>query len=92
IEFAQVKFYFSAQINNVSKALALVQLYSCLDLELLKLSIQTVYSVTQMNEDNGLRVIDAKSIHAVVSIQPHKHPGFPEEERYFLWEQLGLDM
>ncbi|KAF8513227.1 hypothetical protein JB92DRAFT_2830476 [Gautieria morchelliformis] len=48
--------------------------------ELLKLSIQTVYSVTQMNEDNGLHVIDAKSIHAVVSIQPHKHPGFPEEE------------
>ncbi|KAF8522684.1 hypothetical protein JB92DRAFT_2706119, partial [Gautieria morchelliformis] len=92
IELAEVKFYFNVHINSCSKAFALVLLYSRPDETLLDASMKTVYSVTLLEEETGLHVVSAKSILAVVSIQPHNHPEYPEQQRYFVWAKLGLDM
>ncbi|KAF8493106.1 hypothetical protein JB92DRAFT_3127545 [Gautieria morchelliformis] len=40
----------------------------------------------------GMKVVDMKSIKSVISIQPH--PYFPpsDEESFFVWEKIGLQM
>ena len=72
--------------------LALVQLYSEPDQELLVKSSRALYSVTQLNQEQGLQVIEAKLITAVVSMQPHSFKRYPDEQRYFVWEQLGMEI
>jgi len=67
-------------------------LYSRPDTNLFEQSSWTVSSVTQLDDDEGLPVVDAKSIISVVSVQPHKHCLEDGYERFFVWEQLGLDM
>lgn len=68
-----------------------MSLYSRPDETLLEQSCWTVWSITELG-DLGLRVIEAKSILAVVSIQPHNHHVVPGDTRFFVWEQIGLDM
>jgi len=72
--------------------LALVQLYSEPDQELLVKSSKALYSVTQLNQEQGLQVIEAKLIISVVSMQPHSFKRHPDEQRYFVWEQLGMEI
>ena len=45
-----------------------------------------------MSDKGGLMVVEVKCIKAVVSIQPHEHRIDPGDERFFVWEQIGLDM
>jgi hypothetical protein len=57
----------------------------------LKDSYQTVYSVKKLSR--GLRVIDAKTIISVIAAIPHDHKVNGElEQRYFIWEKMGMDM
>lgn len=70
-----------------------MSLYSRPDEDLFKESNWTVWSVTEQGE-NGLRVIDAKAILSVVSVIPHEHHVCADlsDERFFIWEQMGMDM
>jgi hypothetical protein len=70
-----------------------VELYSRPDENLFKLSNWTVWSVTERGQ-TGLQVIDAKAILSVVSVIPHSHHVCPDssDERFFIWEQMGMDM
>ena len=92
IEFAEVLFYFSTTIGGELQALALVSLYSKPDLVLYEESYWTVYSVTQLAMNEGLHVVNTKSILSVVSVQPHQHHVEEGDTCFFIWEQLGLDM
>src|ERR1700679_542880 len=93
IEFAEVQYFFNAVVNNAIITLALVALYSRPDEDLFKQSNWTVWSVTELGND-ALRVIDAKAILSVVSVIPHNHHVCADssDERFFIWEQMGMDM
>ncbi|KAJ3501967.1 hypothetical protein NLJ89_g9101 [Agrocybe chaxingu] len=92
-EFAEVKFYFHARINEDRRPLALVSLLSRPDKHLFDESFSTVWSVTEQDDD-GLCVVDAKSITAVVAVIPHKYhiEQDKSDSRFFVWEYLGLEM
>jgi len=50
-----------------------------------------VYSVKKLSQ--GLCVLDAKTIIAVIAAIPHDHKVNGEvEQRYFIWEKMGMDM
>ena len=84
--------FFTVPIAGTPRALALIQCYSRPDYVLLEQSCWTVYSVTQIDEQTGFVVVDVKSILAVVSMQPHNHHVKPSEQRFFVWENMGVDM
>ena len=56
-------------------------------------SFWTVWSVTELG-DEGLCVINVKCIQSVVAVVPHDHHILADQsdERYFIWEYLGLEM
>jgi hypothetical protein len=93
IEFAEVQYFFNAIVNDARITLALVALYSRPDEELFKQSNWTVWSVTEQGQ-SGLCVINAKSILSVISVIPHNHhvQADSSDERFFIWEQMGMDM
>ena len=72
--------------------MALVRLYSGPDPLLYERSSYTVYSVTQLSEEEGYRVVPAKAILSVVAVVPHNHHIQPDDTRFFVWEQMGLDL
>lgn len=73
------------------QTLALVELYGRPDEQLFRESFSTVWSVAELG-GAGLRVVLAKTILSVVSIQPHGHRVVQDEPWFFVWEQMGLDM
>ncbi|KAG6807716.1 hypothetical protein H0H92_006615, partial [Tricholoma furcatifolium] len=93
--FAEVQFFFQAAFGPEYKedTLALVSLYSDRDEALFTESYCTIWSVTELGNE-GLQVIPVKSVESVVAIIPHQHrvPPFSALPRYFVWEQMGLDM
>lgn len=91
IEFAQVQFFFNAQIGGLRRTLALISLYSRPDEALFTESYFTVWSMTELGAD-GLRVVEAKSILSTFSAQPHDHHVDEGDDRYFVWEDMGLPM
>jgi hypothetical protein len=69
---------------------AMVQLYSLPDIDLLKCSSQTVFSCTLL--PNTI-VLPIKHIHSVVAMIPHKLSALSEaESRSFMVEKPGLDV
>ncbi|KAF8592803.1 hypothetical protein K439DRAFT_1650261 [Ramaria rubella] len=92
IEYGEVMFYFCLELEGSRHGLALMSMYSRLDERLLQDSHWTVYSVAQLPEEIGLRVINATSILAVVLMQPHNHHLEEGDEHFFVWEQIGLEM
>ena len=97
VEFAEVQFYFFGEINGERHSLALISLFSRPDQELFERSSWTLWSVTQLPHDCGLRVVQAKAIQAVVAIIPFTvrqgtTAAGSQEGRHFIWEQLGLDI
>ena len=94
IEFAEVQYFFNASVNNARRTLALVSLYSRPDEDFFRRSNwTTVWSVTE-GGPSSLQVIEAKSILSVVSVIPHnRHVNADHsDKRFFVWEQMGLDM
>ena len=93
LEFAEILFYFCIRMSSETQALAMVRLYSTPDADLYKQSMWTVYSVTSLYCEEGLRIIDIKSIISVVSMQPWHPPGRdPDIDHWFVWEKIGLDV
>jgi hypothetical protein len=68
--------------------LACVSCYSQPHSDLLQVSRNTLWSCTHQGAA-GVKVIDVKSIAAVVAMVPHEP--FPGEHRFFLVEKPGLD-
>ncbi|KAF5386899.1 hypothetical protein D9615_001883 [Tricholomella constricta] len=91
ITFADVEFYFNAIVGGTRRHLTLVSRYGLPDNTLFRESFYTVWSIAKLGIE-GLSVIEAKSIQAVVSIQPHDHHVMDGDTRYFVWEQMGLEM
>jgi hypothetical protein len=93
IRIAEVHFFVHFHYEEEEITLALVSLYSNLDLTLLSLSVNTLWSC-QYQGDMALRFIDVKTIQAVVSMVPHTPviQGLPAQERFFLVEKPGLDV
>ena len=85
VEIAEVLFYFIITINQ-DVTLACVSCYSQPHQDLLKASQGTLLSCTHQRT---VKVIDVKSISAVVAMVPHQP--FPGEEHFFLVEKPGLD-
>lgn len=72
---------------------ALISVYSPPDAELLKFSHGTLWSCTHEGND-GLQIINVKTIKAVVAMIPHR-PTLPSgitEDRFFMVEKAGLDV
>ena len=78
-------------IHDAETSLAIISVYSPPHAGLLTLSYNTLWSCTY-HGNHLLRVIDAKSISAVVVMVPHRP--FPEDssERFFVVEKPGLDI
>lgn len=86
MEIAEVLFYFIITINDQDLTLACVSCYNQPHEGLLKASHGTLLSCTR----HGIvKVIDVKSISAVVAMVPHQP--FPGEDYFFLVEKPGLD-
>lgn len=72
---------------------ALISVYSLPDAQLLDFSHGTVWSCTHEGDD-GLQIVDVKTITAVVAMIPHR-PTLPSgitEDRFFMVEKAGLDV
>jgi hypothetical protein len=82
---AEVHFYFRIMLGSQNLTLACISCYSQPHEGLLKASRGTLWSCTH----GVTKVIDVKSISAVVAMVPHQP--FPGEERLFLVEKPGLD-
>jgi hypothetical protein len=85
VEIAEVLFYFIITISQ-DLTLACVSCYSQPHQDLLEASQGTLFSCTRQGT---VKVINVKSISAVVAMVPHQP--FPGEERFFLVEKPGLD-
>ena len=92
VEFAEIRFFFLTKIGDKHRPLALVQLYSGPDPDLFERSSWMVYSITQLSQEDGYRLVHVKSIMSVVAVIPHDHHVVPGDQRFFVWEQMGLDM
>lgn len=86
-----MQFYFNAQIGGTRQTLSLIRLYSRPDEVLFRESHSTVWSMAELG-DEGLRVVPVNTILSVVSVQPHNHHVSPGDTRFFVWEQMGLEM
>jgi hypothetical protein len=83
VEIAEVLFYFIVTINDQDLTLACVSCYNQPHEGLLKASHGTLLSCTR----HGIvKVIDVKSISAVVAMVPHQP--FPGEDYFFWWKNL----
>lgn len=78
--------------SYAAQPLTIILLYSKPDESLKRLSYGVVHSVTRLKEEEGLVVMPAKSILAVISMQPHEHKLADGIQRYFVWERIGLEV
>jgi hypothetical protein len=86
-EVAEVRFFFIVTIGSRDITLACVSCYSQPHDSLLQASRGTLWSCERQGT---IKVIDVKSILAVVAMVPHQP--FPGEERFFLVEKPGLEV
>ncbi|KAF9020619.1 hypothetical protein BDZ89DRAFT_1072147 [Hymenopellis radicata] len=94
LEFAEVQYYFQYEVsqNDGYRPLAMVSLYSRPDIDLLRKSSNTLWSCTHQG-DQGVCVVDVKSIEAVVGMIPHStHFLTGAENHVFVAEKPGLDV
>ena len=89
----EVYFFIHLCYNGDERALALVSLFSNLDLTLLRLSVNTLWSCESLG-DSALKFIDVKCIRAIMAMVPHA-PAIgeqPAREWFFLIEKPGFDV
>ncbi|KAF8584574.1 hypothetical protein K439DRAFT_1646904 [Ramaria rubella] len=86
--------FLGLEIATELHACALVCLYSRPDAFMWEQSCKTVFSVTLLSETEGLRVVDVKSIVAVVSMQPHVYQVPGQCRRFFCVgeDRSGIDI
>ena len=91
INFAEVKFYFTKTSGGVTRAFALVSLYSPPDEYLLGHSHGTLL-VCRYHGDTTLVVISVGSILSVVAMVPFWYAINNLTSYYFMIEKIGLDV
>lgn len=93
IWIAEVYFFIHLSCESGDIALALVSLYSRLDLTLLRVSVNMLWSC-EYQGNSALKFIDVKCIQAVIAMIPHKLVIERQEasECFFLVEKPGLDV
>ncbi|KIJ09554.1 hypothetical protein PAXINDRAFT_17364 [Paxillus involutus ATCC 200175] len=94
IRFTEVQYFTRLAIGEDHLRfinVAVLQLYSMPDEELLRLSMQTYATCTLLDE---LLVIDVKQIIGVIAMVPQttRLPGGEIKDRFFLVERLGLEL
>ncbi|KIJ23359.1 hypothetical protein M422DRAFT_62428 [Sphaerobolus stellatus SS14] len=93
VEFGEVHYYFTISITDRLEAFTLVQLYSAPNQQLLEDSSDVLYSVVQLPEETGLRLIKVEDIQGVVAVIPHSpREVIGPQTRWFIWERMGLDI
>jgi hypothetical protein len=93
MRLAEVYFFIHIRHNGEELGLALVSLYSNPDIDLLRLSHDTLWSC-EYQGDSALKVIDVKTIKSVVAMIPHSPAigGQEARDRFFLVEKPGFDV
>jgi hypothetical protein len=87
--FAEVRYFVHLHCNSTPDlTLAMVSLYSAPDPTLYRKSYGAL-RVCHHQGDDGLRVVNVKSIASVVAMVPF---GSADENQYFVAENLGLDV
>lgn len=85
---AEVQYFFQAEVQGVTKAFALVSLYSPPDAPLLEKSSGAL-AVCNYKGQSNFKVIPTSSFRSVVAMVPYPAGG---EDDFFLVEKLGLEM
>jgi hypothetical protein len=90
---AEVYFFIHLRHDGDELGLALVSLYSTPDVDLLRISHDTLWSC-EYHGDSALKFIDVKTIKSVVAMIPHSPVIRGEEarDRFFLVEKPGFDV
>ncbi|KAG6824974.1 hypothetical protein H0H92_005267 [Tricholoma furcatifolium] len=93
LEFGEVHFYFRFQIEEEIRTLAMIDLYSRPNSDLLRQSSYTLWTCKRVSGDRMI-VVDAKAIQSVVCMAPHSTEtlGAEWEDWVFLVEKPGLDI
>ena len=84
-----MQFYFRSNHSSTERAYALVSVWSEPDTDLLRESVNTVYSCVYMGEED-LRIIDVKAIVSVVAMVPMTPHNRDQSAQFFLLEKPGL--
>lgn len=84
-----MQFYFRSKHTGAECAYALISVWSEPDPQLLRESSQAVYACAYHGQDN-LRVIEAKSITAVVAMVPMRPADGDRSDLFFLIDKPGL--
>jgi hypothetical protein len=91
IHFAEVMFFFTKTVGGEAGAFALVSKFSRPNDYLLS-STQDTLIVCRHQGEEGLVVVDAKSILSVVAMVPFRYAVDGLNNYYFVIEQIGLDI
>ena len=83
-----MQFYFRSNHSGTERAYALVLVWSEPDTDLLRESVNTVYSCVYVGEED-LRIIDAKAISSVIAMVPMTPRDGDQSSRFFLLEKPG---
>ena len=86
-----MQYYFRAPIRGEIQTYALISEYSAPHAELLESSSGAV-AASKYEGQNGLKVIEAKSIVSAVAMVPYPHEGLGAGKWHFLVEKMGLEM
>ncbi|KAF9470351.1 hypothetical protein BDN70DRAFT_985196, partial [Pholiota conissans] len=86
--FAEVQYFFQAEVQEKTEALALVSTFSPPDPELAKKSSGALL-VCQYRGVAALEVILAKSIRTSIAMVPYKDP---RNGKFYVSEKMGLDI
>lgn len=91
IHFAEVWFYFIKTLGGVSRALALVSIYSPPNKYLLQCT-NTTLVICRYQGEEALVVINVKSILSVVAMVPFPFLVGGRDGQHFVIEKIGLDV
>jgi hypothetical protein len=93
VRLAEVYFFIHIRHDGEELGLALVSLYSRPDIDLLRVSHDTLWSCEHQG-DSALHFIDVRIIQSVVAMIPHSPVirGQEASDRFFLVEKPGFDV
>ncbi|KAJ7893764.1 hypothetical protein B0H13DRAFT_2339581 [Mycena leptocephala] len=66
--YAEVQFFFQAEIDEETRTLALIRRYASPDPELLDISSNTLWACEELDDDTEMQVIEVQSISSVVGM------------------------
>jgi hypothetical protein len=93
VRLAKVYFFIHLRHDSEELGLALVSLYSKPDIDLLRVSHNTLWSC-EYHGDSALKFINVRNIQSVVAMIPHSPVigGQEAHDRFFMVEKPGFDV